>query len=213
MGILDTDSFMHGASGKIGGIVLYTVDGKTYFRQHVPQHADARTEKQLLQRQRLITAQTLFQSVKNCLLYDVFSLAAVQQHRRSGYHLFLKLNTTACGKDYTIDYSLLTFSQGQLQLPFNFRLSGSNDRQAEFTWSNCQEQTTARGSDRLQVAAIFPDEPFRVKILPGIDAVRKDGYATVPLEKRPGGEVHLYCFFARSDLKSFSDNRYFCINR
>lgn len=213
MGTLDSSSFMHGASGKVGNIILYKVDGKTYFRQ-CPEHPDnPRSPKQILQRRRMICAQTIFKSVKKCLLYDVLNKAASLQKRRSGYHLFLKLNTNAFSEDEFIDYSLLTFAQGSLQLPFNFRLAGSGPSQAELEWTNNKEQTTAKGSDRLLVAAVFPDEPFRVVLLPGINAMRRDEHALIPLDETVKGEIQLYCFFASSDLQSFSDDRYFCINR
>lgn len=213
MGTLETSSLMHGASGKAGNLIFYTVNGKTYFRLCPGHYSDPRSAKQLLQRQRLICAQTLFQSVKKCLLYDALNIAAKQQKRRSGYHLFLKLNTNAFGSDDSIDYSLLSFCRGNLQLPFNFRLTGSNNRQAEFVWNNHDEQTTARESDRLIAAAVLPDEPYRVVLLPEVSALRRDEYAAVPLNGDIRRDVHLYCFFARQDLQSFSDDRYFYIKR
>ena len=213
MGKLDSSSIMNGASGKVGNIIFYNTDGETYFRQSPQGYSDCKSPKQLLQRSRLICTQTFFKSVKKCLLYDVLNRAATLEKRRSGYHLFLKLNTNAFGEDEFIDYSLLTFAQGALQLPFNFQLAGSGSSRVELEWTNNNEQTTAKGSDRLLVAAVFPDEPFRVVMLPETGATRKDEYAVIPLEKNIDGDVQLYCFFASSDLQDFSDNRYFCVKR
>ena len=211
MGTLDPSSLMNGANGKVGNIVFYHVDGKTYYRCCSENPKNPKTPKQLLQRYRMICAQTLFKSVKKCLLYDILNRAATLQKRRSGYHLFLKLNTNAFGEDEFIDYSLLTFAQGALQLPFNFQLVGSNSSRVELEWTNNNEQTTAKGSDRLLVAAVFPDEPFRVVMLPETETTRKDEHAVIPLDETIDGDVQLYCFFANSDLQDFSDNRYFCI--
>ena len=213
MGTLATSSLMNGASGKMGNVVFYNVDGKTYFRQCAENPSNPMSPKQLLQRNRLLCVQTLFQSVKKCVLKDVLNLAADLEKRRSGYHLFLKLNLNAFGANEYIDYSLLTFARGILQLPYNFRLAGSGNGQAEVAWSNDREQKTAKYTDRLLVAVVYPDEPFRVMMLPCGDVVRGDEHAVIPLDERGEGAIQLYCFFADSDLQSFSDNRYFCINR
>lgn len=213
MGKLDSSSVMKGAKGKVGNLIFYTVNGETLFRQCPESPSNPKSPKQMLQRYRMVCTQTLFLSVKKCILYDVLNKAAILQKKRSGYHLFLKLNTNAFGEDDFIDYSLLTFAQGALQLPFNFRLTGWRDGQAELVWSDNGGQTTAKGDDRLMVAAVFPDEPFRVVMLPGIEAVRSEEHALIPLDEAVKGDIQLYCFFAGSDLQSFSDDRYFCINR
>lgn len=213
MGILDKSSSIHGASGRFGNVIFYTVDGKTYFRQRPQKISDKKSPRQLLQRQRLIAVQTMFKSVRNCILYDVLNCAATLQKRRSGYHLFLKLNTNAFGENDFIDYSQLSFAGGVLQLPYNFRLGSINARQAELVWLNDPEQDSGRGSDQLMVAACFPDEPFRVVILSGVSAVRQDGHAFIPLGEEAAGDIHLYCFFAGQQMKTFSPDRYFCIHQ
>lgn len=211
MGTVKNDSLLNGASGRIDDLVFYTVDGKTYFRRNCKTPANPKTPRQTLQRNRIVSAQTFFQSVKKCILYDVLNISARRQKLRSGYHLFLKLNTNAFGEEEYIDYSLMTFAQGGLQLPYDFQLHTEADEQIWLTWTDNPEQSTAGEADRLLVAAVLPDEPFRVVMLEGINAVRGDGRAELPLPTTAKGAVHLYCFFAQCGGRAFSCDRYFCV--
>lgn len=47
MGILDPSSPLYGASGRVGDLVLYQVDGKTYFRRHPRKVGKTASEKQI----------------------------------------------------------------------------------------------------------------------------------------------------------------------
>ncbi|MEG0796138.1 MAG: DUF6266 family protein [Odoribacter sp.] len=209
MGTLLPSSPLYGCSGRVGDFILYTVGGKTFFRYGPQKIGNPRTEKQCLQRGRISAAQTLFRSVKCCILYDVENRAARLQGKRSGYHLYLSRNTRAFGKGEYVDYSQLTFTEGVLQLPYDLRMQMTAKDTAVFSWLDNSGQTTANADDRLMMAAVFPDEPFRVEMLTSIRAVRGDGGAVIALPQR-GEKVHLYCFFASADGTAFSADRYFC---
>lgn len=211
MGVLKDDSLLKGVSGRIGNLIFYNVGDKTYVRGFTKKPFNPQSPDQTLQRNRLVAAQTFFQSVKGCILYEVLNLAAREQKKRSGYHLFLKLNINAFGEGGYVDYSLMTFAQGKLQLPYNFNAGIGEERKVDLSWDTTLGQSTSRETDRLLVAAVFADEPFRVVMLDGVDTVRRGGCAQLCLPEGKQGTVHLYCFFGNRDLQAFSDNRYFCI--
>lgn len=211
MGVIKDDSILKGFSGRIDNLVFYNVNGKTCVRNATQDLSDPKTPKQLLQRNRLIGAQTFFQSVKGCILYEVFNRAAREQKSRSGYHYFLKLNTNVFGEGCYVDYSLMTLAAGSRQLPYDFTAGVNDEGQVELQWTNGREQSTALGTDRLLVAAVLPEEPFRAVMLEGVQAMRQDGHALVALPEGSRGKVHLYCFFGSKDLQTFSGNRYFCV--
>ncbi|MEI3420704.1 MAG: hypothetical protein V8R91_06330 [Butyricimonas faecihominis] len=58
---------------------------------------DPQTEKQLRQRAKFPAVQAFYQSVKSGVLKDVYDLAAKEEGRRSGYHLFMHFNIAAFG--------------------------------------------------------------------------------------------------------------------
>lgn len=212
MGTLQPSSPLNGASGRVGDLVLYTVNGKTYFRYQPRRIKLGYSPKQALQKKRLLCAQTLFLSVKKCILYKVFNVAARRQNCRSGYHLFLKRNINVFGEDDAIDYSLLTVAEGSLQFPHDFRGELTVAQQVEMRWSGQPELSTCRGDDRLMVVAVLPNEPYRLVVLPKITALRREEKALLVFPEDFRGTVHLYFFFADANATAFSADRYLCFS-
>ena len=206
-------SLLKGFSGEIDGLIVYTVGEKTYARRKPVNVRDPQTEKQLRQRAKFPAVQAFYQSVKSGILKEVYDLAAKEEGRRSGYHLFMHFNIAAFGENGFIDYSLLRLAHGIQQLPYSLEIKAVSEDGVEFSWLDNSLTLMAQGSDRLMVGAIFDDDPFQVVMLDGITACRKDSWAFVKL---PGGSwktAHLYCFFGTGDRKRFSASKYFKVNK
>lgn len=212
MEILD-QSLLKDCSGKVEGMIIYKVGSKTYARKMPDEIRDPKTEKQLLQRDRVPAVQAFYQSVKGCILKEINDLAAKEAERRSGYHLFMHLNMMAFGKGGFIDYSLLHLAHGSQQLPYNLSMIAANGTRAEFAWMDNSSSVTAQGSDRLMVAAVFDDDPYRVVMLDGVNARRKDERAILVLPEGDWNRVYLYCFFGTDDRKRFSPSVYFKVTK
>lgn len=212
MEILD-QSLLKDCSGKVDGMIVYKVGNKTYARRMPDEIRDPKSEKQLVQRERFPAVQAFYQSVKNCILKDINDLAARDAGRRSGYHLFMHFNIMAFGKDNFIDYSLLHLAHGSQQLAYNLNLIAANGARAEFAWMDNSSSVTAQGSDRLMVAVVFDDDPYRVVMLDGVNARRKDECALLVLPEGDWKEAHLYCFFGTDDRKRFSPSVYFKVTK
>ncbi len=79
-------SLLKGFSGKIDGLIVYTVGEKTYARKKPEKVRDPKTGKQLRQRAKFPAVQAFYQSVKSGILKKVYDLAAKEGGSRSGYH-------------------------------------------------------------------------------------------------------------------------------
>lgn len=206
-------SLLKGFSGEVDGMIIYTVGRKTYARKK-PEHVhDPKTENQLRQRAKFPAIQTFYQSVKVTALKDVFNVAAREEEKRSGYHLFMHLNIRAFDKGNFIDYSLLRLSSGSQQLAYLLELVGQQGNRVEFSWSDNTASLTAQASDRLMVVAVFDDDPYRAVLLDDVNAVRGDCWASVALPGKGWKSAHLYCFFGTEDGKRFSACKYFKITK
>lgn len=206
-------SLLKGFSGKVDGMIIYNVGKKTYARKK-PEHVhDPKTEKQMRQRAKFPAIQAFYQSVKMSVLKDVFDVAAREEEKRSGYHLFMHLNIRAFDKDNFIDYSLLHLSSGCQQLAYSLELVGVQGNRVEFSWSDNTASLTAQASDRLMVATVFDEDPYRAVVLDDVNAVRGDCWASVALPGEGWKNAHLYCFFGTEDRKRFSASKYFKITR
>lgn len=210
---LQEDSLLKNCSGEIDGLIVYTVGKKTYARKKPEKVVDPRTASQLRQRARFPAIQAFYQSVKVGVLKEVYDLAAKEEESRSGYHLFMHFNIMAFGKENFIDYSLLRLSHGCQQLPYCLEMKGYDGRRVEFSWMDNSVSMTAQSSDRLLVAAVFDPDPFRVVMLTGGEACRKDCWASVELPGETWKEAHLYCFFGTGDRLRFSPSKYFKVTR
>ena len=88
---------------------------------------DPQTEKQLRQRAKFPAVQAFYQSVKSGILKEVYDLAAKEEGRRSGYHLFMHFNIAAFGENGFIDYSLLRLAHGIQQLPYSLEIKAVSE--------------------------------------------------------------------------------------
>lgn len=206
-------SLLKGFSGELDGMIIYTVGKKTYARKK-PEHVqDPKTESQMRQRAKFPAIQAFYQSVKSTVLKDIFDLAAREEEKRSGYHLFMHLNIRTFDKGNFIDYSLLSLATGSQQLAYSLELVGQQGNRVEFSWSDNSASLTAQASDRLMVAAVFDDEPYRAVVLDDVSAVRGDCWASIALPGDGWNNAHLYCFFGTEDRKRFSASKYFKITK
>ena len=212
MGVIDPSSPLFGASGMFGNMVVYTVNGKTYFRMAPKRGKRTPSEAVQMQFNRLAGAQTLYKSLKKTFLKEVFQMEARRLGMRSGYNLFTSRNMPAFGAGEYVDYSLLTLSVGGLQLPFELRMEADGENTVTFVWSDNSGQGSAQADDLLRVAYISEEEPYTVCLLEENVSTRADGGVTVALPEEFKGQVQLYLFFQSADGKRFSESKHFTVN-
>lgn len=129
-----------------------------------------------------------------------------------GISSFLSRNINAFGEGDRVDYAKLSFGGACLQLPDRFACVQNETGHWELVWQAGIPMATAAPDDRLIVAAICPDEPYRLIVLENICALRKDGRAEGEWPAS-GKELHLYCLFCSASGETFSPDCYFRLNR
>ena len=200
-------------SGKVDNYVICHSGNKTYVRRRPERMTNPKSEGQMAQRAKLTGGQAMYRMLKNSVLKEVNDIAARENDKRSGYLWFLHANMNAFGADNYIDYSLLRLTAGSLQQVFALEMTRADEKRLELKWMNNSCTVTSQSTDRLMVAAIFDDEPFTPVMLPGVKAVRKDGYAFVNLPEGEWQTVHLYCFFGMEGGKRYSPCVYFNVSK
>ncbi len=104
-----------GVSGTVGNAIGGSWKGIDYIRIKPDHHNDANTEKQIQHRAKFSAVVALAKSIKTKIIKPVWDQLAVKM---SGYNLFVKENIKAFDVDGAVsDYSLLTFSNGNVSLP------------------------------------------------------------------------------------------------
>lgn len=101
--------------GRIGNIIAYVVNGKTYYRRKPEKKYFPHTEKQLQQRTQFLACQQLALKVMDDINKKIWNKLT---KKMTGFNLFKKTNYH--NFDHTgriINYENLTFSKGPLMLP------------------------------------------------------------------------------------------------
>ena len=200
-------------SGKLGDFVLYRVGGKTYLRKRPKRREKAPSEGQARQQSKLSGAMVMYRFVKQCKLKQVFAAWAKETGARSGYNLFLSKNMNAFGEEDYVDYGLLTLAGGSLQLPNELAVTDMADRRLGFAWVDNTSGETARGDDRMLVAVITDDEPYRVLMPEERTGRRQDGQGCVVLPEGEWQTAHVYVFFGAAEGRKYSPGVYFRIEK
>lgn len=231
MGIIDSSSPLFGASGRVGKIIVYSINDKTYFRSFPKEVRNPRSFKQQLQRNRITGVQTLYKSLKRTELREAFDREAIRKGVRSGYHLFMSLNMQAIGQNEYVDHGLLTLCTGHLQLPFelqisritkatvatdaihtapSFHASGQEPHHSvEVTWADNSDHGTARADDMLNAAFISAKAPYNIIQLSPSGNRRADRTGRILLPADAGNDIHLYVFFRSASGNLFSASNHF----
>ena len=204
---------LKGASGRIGDLIYYNVNGKTYTRRAPVNGKAGTTLDKEVQRSRMRAVGMLYQAVKTTPLVDAWRMAATREHTKTGYHLFVKRNINVFSDDYCVgDFRLLSLSVGQLPVPFQWREKEGKANSCSMQWNSYYPTPGGKGTDRLHAAVIFDNEPYRVEWIGETGYKRSDGEAEIPLEHSSAREAHVYCFFVNEEGDSFSDGVYFHVN-
>ena len=201
--------FGGGISGKLGDFVFYRMGGKTYLRRRPRRSGGACSERQEGQRSKLAGAMVMYRFVREGELAGVFAAWARETGARSGYNLFLSRNMNAFGPECYVDYGLLALSGGGLQLPNELALTDADGRRVEFAWMDNSAGATARPDDRMRVAVVTDDEPYRVVTPEEVEGTRRDGRGSAVLPDGEWATAHVYLFFGAADGSMFSPSVYF----
>ena len=193
-----------GVSGTVGNVIGGSWKGIDYIRIKPDHHTDANTEKQVQHRAKFSAVVALAKSIKTKVIKPIWDQLAVKM---SGYNLFVKENIGAFDVDGNVsDYSLLTFSKGEVSLPAD--VVAADDAAVEggikVTWTDNSGDEGAAATDELMLVALAGDGIY----VAGTGATRADGEAAVVLPFGPGVEVNVYAFFKNVGENTYSADKF-----
>jgi hypothetical protein len=193
-------SILEGISGKLGPIVVVNNGTSTYIRTAPTYTEESWSEKQGQLRSRFREVSQFVQRYKKSMIWQIWKLAP---GKGGGYHKFLGANLKAFDLDGTVkEWSLVRFSEGVLPAPFQIEAE-RQPGQIHMTWKNESGLPRVRFSDRLWYMAVANEKftgPFQTEITRGA----MEGF----LPDQDDSITGIYVFFAASDEKSFSPDRF-----
>ena len=190
-------------SGKIGNVVFFQLNGKSYVRAAPVRKKNSWTEEQQLYRQRISKASGYWRALRSEPMSKIWNGAAEQMN---GYAWFMKLNMPALEMDGTlIDPKLLKVSAGKLTVPQNLnaeRLNGDASLIA-VSWQNDPHLRGERLNEELMVVS-SANGKFSQVTATGIARGAMNGSFALP--QHPTTATHIYMFMASRDREEYSES-------
>ena len=190
-------------SGKIGNVVFFQLNGKSYVRAAPVRKKGSWTEQQQLYRQRISKASGLWRALRSEQVSKIWNGAAEQMN---GYAWFLKANMPALQMDGTlIDARLLKVSDGKLPVHQNLKAEKMPDDAATVavSWQNDPRCNVNRLTDQI-MAISYSEGNFSRIISTGLK--RSDLQGTFILPAKPVNATHLFLFMASGNEEQYSES-------
>lgn len=212
--------FLGKLKGKVGNIILYTVDGEVRVRSQPFSYKDKRSPAQLGVRNRFKGALYLYKHLGS-FFKNVWKIHSTTV-QGNGYTLFMSHNIPAFGTDGEIeDFSKILLTTGTRQQVVGLKMTCPAPGEVELHWTDNSGMSTAKKNDRLRVACIRIDREhisrpasvarggnLKIELIKGIKATRQDGVCRFTFCGQDA-YPHIYCFFAAEDDEAFSPSQHF----
>ena len=167
--------------GKMGNLIYYTVNGKTYVRRarkRPGRQGKPRTEKQKALSGRFRLVQKVYSFYMQTVSADIWRIAA-----RSW--------------------------AGYLVRPGGLLVEGVGGGRFRATWTDERELARTAASDRLKVGVFYPSTPTGLYWAEEMSGTRGDGCGEFRLDTQSDTEAHVYLFFAREDGGAYTPSMHF----
>jgi hypothetical protein len=191
--------------GKVGNLIVTEAFGAPVAKGLPRSSSKPPSQKQLEQRQKMFVSGKFLRKIKKVVLLGFGNEA----HRMNGFNLASKLliKWALRGQypDYSIDYSLVTVSQGELPSLFAPATVSTVKDTITFTW-NATEVVNTKPDDKAILVSYCPEFNVSVYTLSGPD--RSAGTGTLVMPGLSGRQVHSWMTFISADGKEISDSQY-----
>ena len=198
--------------GKMGNLIYYTVNGKTYVRRarkRPGRQGKPRTEKQKALSGRFRLVQKVYSFYMQTVSADIWRIAARAQGRR-GQNLFCEVNSGCLEAGVgSASPETFRFAEGELLLPWGMQVEGLGGGRFRATWTDERELARTAASDRLKVGAFYPSTPTGLYWAEEMSGTRGDGCGEFRLDTSSDTEAHVYLFFAREDGGAYTPSMHF----
>ena len=204
-----------GFSGKIGNMVFYQRNGRTYARRvpdpEIGGQPKERSEKQKASTTRFQLLQRLYAYYKRSISADIWRVAA-REKGRMAHNLFYSENYGCFdGEGQLVKPELLRFSAGSLLLPPGLRVERTGEGVFRATWEAEEEWGTCAGTDRLLAGVVYPSLMPSMYLALETSGTRGGREGTFRVRTDLGPTAHVYLFFGREDGTAYSPSLHFLV--
>ena len=211
-------------SGRIGNMIYYTRNGKTYARRAaIPGkkrkwETEGRHERNVAASNRFAVMQRMYSAFARKVSADIWRIAARAEGKMAA-NLFHSENF-ACidGQGRMANPEAFRFTEGELTLPPGLRVrraeppaSGepADEGWWEVAWEAEEEWSLAAATDRLMAGVLYATDPLTPCPAAETSGRRGDGHGRFRLDPEAGLPAHVYLYFAREDGTAYSPSRHF----
>jgi len=193
-----------GASGRLGNVVTYELNGVQVVRSLPFTKKRKPTKLQESHRQSFQMLHLLAQGVKSQIINRIWKKSSYQGGMNA-YNSFLKANRGAFGQSDHVEFpELMVISQGRLNPVYNVSVA-SEDDQLLFTWLPGETGVCASGTDRLNLVFLI-DRSMLIVMETAI--TRETGSTKVPNLINGRNITEGYLFWSSANDKEFSPSMY-----
>lgn len=195
-----------GFSGKVGTVIGSNWMGISYMRAISPNVKDARSPKQLAQREKFALANAFLRPIRSFVNVG-FRMYAVQQTAMNAAMSYTLRNAVkGSSPDFSIDYSKVLVSKGSLELPQNIHLL-NNEGEIGISWNDNSGLANALDTDFAMPLAYNANKMTAVYDM--VSSCRGDeGVSLSYPSDWVGDTVHIYLGFISENGALVSDSAY-----
>ena len=202
-----TKGILGGFSGKVGTVIGASWKGIDYMRSIATSVSNPRTPAQVEHRAKFATIVNFLKPLTAFVRFGFKSQAI----KMSGYNAAMAANfknvITGTFPAFTIDYTKVSVSQGNLPGAMNPAAASATSGTVRFTWENNTWETDASADDRAVLVVYNPIKQAAVSVIGGI--TRAVGAQSVTLPNSfAGDEVQCYIAFTNANQSVISNSQY-----
>lgn len=196
------------ARGKLGNVIIYSVNGQVRFRSKPMQHKDCKSKGQLKQRGKMKGVMKTYRYLDFTFLYSWKE--RTKDMIMNGCNLFVKENIGHFNDAGEIEPCRLKISTGTLPVPENILVERDENGEIVLTWDNDQNLSGINGKDYLLIGIYGNRSKIRHPVIYSLDSIRslrKDCQCSFRLPQEKGIQ-HVYCCFKSQFTNEYSDSVY-----
>jgi hypothetical protein len=204
MATIKSDSPLSGASGRLGNVVTYTMNGVQVIRSLPFTKKRKATKLQRAHLESFKMQHLIAKSLKVPIIQRIWNRFSYEGGM-NGYNRFIQINRPAYGASGEIEFpELFVISQGTL-IPARDLTVTHQDHHLQFAWTPGDRSPNCSGTDRLNIALLSNRSSIRI-IETGI--FREAGQASIELPANMVGMVEGYVFWSSLQDRNFSPSIY-----
>jgi len=200
-----------GVSGRIGNVIGSRSNGSDYIKIIPANYHDAKTEKQLSQRNIFTAVHHLAHILVSPYLKNIWQRATNQL---SAHNAFCQSNIDAFNSKGEIeDYSKLLLTKGTLSLPIDYSIKYDSNRKNHilFSWDDNCILTNSKDKhikdDFVNIIVVKRTKEFRIHKIYDEYAKRSEEHCSMDLSAYKNGTIlDIYFYFSDRDNTSFSNS-------